>query len=428
MRFRFCVAFASRARARGRETRGVSLVELVHPPTPLNTFRPVQSPRGVVCARKPPCCQRCHDCAIPMGFCSCLPDQTEPTPKHELKSPPPPSSLSLLHSFRECVQSSFRLGQLDEGNSSKYWAPVPVRRNLSMQARSRATPTQSLTHAKPPPPKASPEPAAKAKPKPVDLTSALAGLAAGVARKGAGDGSDRPLQRASKEGELPVQSPLQTPLTKLRKKPLIRPVVPWDQPLDPKLAAHWAEPCGADVGLGIKLKDVLRHKAVDEGLEISSEGWMRVEEALRYVNRFEPNYDEAGVRTEVAINQRFQVRDDPRGPFIRAVRGHTMKGVNSGSDTARSAASAKSTGSAKSDETKRSNSPRGDVLPRRWVPATPRPYDELRDPAKGIAKADFRGGYINYFRLLQEADEEAWVQANGPRKLKDKAAKARVAF
>lgn len=381
-----------------------------------------------------------------MGFCVCVPEQTETAnSKHELNAPQ--GGPSLLRSLCDCIQSAVRLGPSEQGHSAKYWAPVPVKRNLNMQARSRATPI--LTHANPPAPKAFPKPAPKtvatvkaataaksdaiakadatATAEPANLTGALAGLAIGVARKGVGDASDRQQPRQSKEGE-PSQSPLQTPLTKMRKKPLFRPVVPWDQPLDPKLAAHWAEPCGADVGLGIKLKDVLRHKALDYGLEISSEGWMRVEEALRYVNRFEPSYDVAGVRTEAAINQRFQVRDDPRGPFIRAVRGHTMKGVSSGLDTARSAASAKSTGSTKSDETKRSNSPRGDPVPRRWVPATPRPYDELRDPARGLTKADFRGGYINYFRLLQESEEAEWEQMNGPRKPKDKAAKARVAF
>lgn len=39
--------------------------------------------------------------------------------------------------------------------------------------------------------------------------------------------------------------------------------------------------------LGLKLKDVLRHKAQAEGLDISEAGWMKVSDALTYVNKFE---------------------------------------------------------------------------------------------------------------------------------------------
>lgn len=366
-----------------------------------------------------------------MVSCACVPEQEQPT-KHEL--PPRSSSgASLWGGLCVCLQSAFRLSNLDEGNATRYWAPTPVRSRSTtshLRARSRATPR--ISHAKWAPKRAAPPATAPATADYVGVKLAEVVAEMRLPKEGGPSSIAHP---PPKEVGVMSASPLQTPLTKLRKKPLTRPMVPWDQPLDPKLAEFWNEPCGTDLGLGLKLKDVLRHKALAEGLQISSDGWMKIEEALRYVNRFEPStYDEAGVRREIAVNHRFQLKEDPkRGPFIRAVRGHTMKGVSTGaSDTARSAGSAKSSSStAKSDDTKRSNSPRGPEAkkPQKWVPATPRPLEEtIRDLSKPLAKSDFRDGYINYFRLLAEAEEEAWVQANGPRKTKEKGSKGRVAF
>lgn len=52
-------------------------------------------------------------------------------------------------------------------------------------------------------------------------------------------------------------------------------------------AAAAAVTTAAANDLGIRLKDVLRHKAQAEGLAISADGWMKVKEALKYVNKSE---------------------------------------------------------------------------------------------------------------------------------------------
>ena len=64
----------------------------------------------------------------------------------------------------------------------------------------------------------------------------------------------------------------------------------------------------ASIDLGIKLKDVLRHRAHSEGLDISAEGWMRVREALKYVNKFDNKYSEHDVRHEVGANAKVGMR------------------------------------------------------------------------------------------------------------------------
>ena len=58
----------------------------------------------------------------------------------------------------------------------------------------------------------------------------------------------------------------------------------------------------------------------------------------------------------------------------------------------------RSLNSARSDD---SQSPR-DLQPRRWVPETPRP--QTKSPGLPLESSDFRKGYIDYFRLLQEAE------------------------
>ena len=217
---------------------------------------------------------------------------------------------------------------------------------------------------------------------------------------------------------LPAAAPLPPPKW---EQPAKRPVVPWDKPLDPELVAVWAEPCGASIDLGLKLKDVLRHQAQAEGLEISADGWMKVSEALKYVNKpgiheLETKYSEKEVRHEVAVNamQRFQLKELKGQPYIRAVRGHTMKGISSGMPDTK-----------KKDM--KDKEPE-DSLPlkqaKTWVPPTPRLYDEEERQRRPVARDDFRLGYIDYFRLIQEAEEEKWKEAHGGR-ARPKATRAR---
>ena len=206
---------------------------------------------------------------------------------------------------------------------------------------------------------------------------------------------------------LPAAAPLPPPKW---EEPAKRRVVPWDKPLDPELAAVWAEPCGASIDLGLKLKDVLRHKAQAEGLEISPDGWMKVSEALKYVNKagiheVDTKYAEKEVRHEVAVNgkQRFQVKELKGQPYIRAVRGHTMKGISTGLDSKKDTDSKEPEDSLPLKQTKV------------WVPSTPRLYDEEERQRRPSTRDDFRLGYIDYFRLIQEAEDEKWKEAHGGR-------------
>lgn len=267
---------------------------------------------------------------------------------------------------------------------------------------------------------------------PTTNAPANAQASASGSAKGPGESADMapaaapPAAAAQKPLRLPAAVPLPAPWNVT----VNRPICAWDRPLNPNLAAAWAEPCGASIDLGLKLKDVLRHQAQAEGLDITSEGWMKLKEALKYVNKFESKYTDRDVRHEVAVNgkQRFQLRESREGPFVRAVRGHTMKGVSTGLDTARSNKSTGSQKTTKSDEEKEKVREMAGAQTltetRTWVPSTPRPFDVEDQKMKPVNRADFRGGYIDYFRVLQEADEERHPHGTRARR----AARARTAF
>ena len=63
-----------------------------------------------------------------------------------------------------------------------------------------------------------------------------------------------------------------------------------------KLAANMG-----DKVLGKKIKDIVRHKAKDWGIEITAEGWVWVDDVLAHINRGgKADYTEAAIRTEVS--------------------------------------------------------------------------------------------------------------------------------
>lgn len=97
-----------------------------------------------------------------------------------------------------------------------------------------------------------------------------------------------------------------------------------------------------DAKLSKALTKLLRHKALEHGVQIDHDGWVLVKDALRYINSREQNaahfssraeeeedcvqWVEYDVREMVAANdkRRFEVREVANGLQIRATTGHTM--------------------------------------------------------------------------------------------------------
>ena len=85
------------------------------------------------------------------------------------------------------------------------------------------------------------------------------------------------------------------------------------------------------VALSKALTKLLRHHAMQDGVPISPDGWMLVEDALRYVaKKRKIKSNEAAVRklVEQSDKQRFSVRETNEGLAIRANQGHSMDGIN----------------------------------------------------------------------------------------------------
>ena len=79
------------------------------------------------------------------------------------------------------------------------------------------------------------------------------------------------------------------------------------------------------------LTKVLRHRAQQDGVAITADGWVRVAEALAWVNRsLQQSFDVEMVRAVVSANdkQRFALREGSDGVLeIRANQGHSMLGI-----------------------------------------------------------------------------------------------------
>ena len=88
-----------------------------------------------------------------------------------------------------------------------------------------------------------------------------------------------------------------------------------------------------EVTLSKALSRLLRHAARDDGVPISSNGWVSVHDALAWTNwksgRGSAAFDEAAVQSVVANNekQRFSLRQGTRGLDVRANQGHSMSGI-----------------------------------------------------------------------------------------------------
>lgn len=79
------------------------------------------------------------------------------------------------------------------------------------------------------------------------------------------------------------------------------------------------------------LSSLLRHNAIKEGVPITSDGWVSVDEALRWARQKRKlSADETTVRQIVETNdkQRFCLRESPNGPLIRANQGHSMGSIS----------------------------------------------------------------------------------------------------
>lgn len=75
---------------------------------------------------------------------------------------------------------------------------------------------------------------------------------------------------------------------------------------------------------------LLRHHAHKEGVPISSDGWVSVDDAVQWVSaKRKLACDEARVRAVVAQSdkQRFALRETPDGLAVRANQGHSMQGI-----------------------------------------------------------------------------------------------------
>ena len=90
-----------------------------------------------------------------------------------------------------------------------------------------------------------------------------------------------------------------------------------------------------EVALGKQLKDIVRHKAVELGIAMTAEGWVSMVDAVNAINEqrlaaFQPPVTVEQVRAMVARNdkQRFELNED--GARIRAVQGHSIRGIHVG--------------------------------------------------------------------------------------------------
>lgn len=83
-----------------------------------------------------------------------------------------------------------------------------------------------------------------------------------------------------------------------------------------------------DKRLSIALARLLRHSAREDGVSISKDGWVTVNDVLNWTKRQNINADEAVVRRIVSENdkQRFSLRESPV-LSIRANQGHSMQFV-----------------------------------------------------------------------------------------------------
>jgi len=95
-----------------------------------------------------------------------------------------------------------------------------------------------------------------------------------------------------------------------------------------------------DVRLSKYLSRLLRHKALESGVQVDTEGWARVSDALRWANGMEVNavvhrmedasnavnWSEADISDVVNLNnkRRFELRESTAGLQIRATTKHTM--------------------------------------------------------------------------------------------------------
>lgn len=80
-----------------------------------------------------------------------------------------------------------------------------------------------------------------------------------------------------------------------------------------------------DVSLSKLLSWLLRHAAISEGLNLSSEGFIPVSEILRH-EKFRVKYTEEDIKRVVALNdkQRFFLRYNNGVLEIRANQGHSI--------------------------------------------------------------------------------------------------------
>ena len=84
------------------------------------------------------------------------------------------------------------------------------------------------------------------------------------------------------------------------------------------------------VALSKALSFLLRHGAKENGVAMSSDGWVRVADALTWANRGASKYDEDAVRVVVRDNdkQRFSLREGSDGALeIRANQGHSIASI-----------------------------------------------------------------------------------------------------
>jgi len=87
----------------------------------------------------------------------------------------------------------------------------------------------------------------------------------------------------------------------------------------------------ADVRLSKSLSTLLRHQAHNDGVNITSDGWVLVSDAVTWLQRRRGIHSsEAAIRSLVAANdkQRYTLRESAAGLSIRANQGHTMRDIS----------------------------------------------------------------------------------------------------
>ncbi len=87
-----------------------------------------------------------------------------------------------------------------------------------------------------------------------------------------------------------------------------------------------------DVKLSKALSFLLRHGAIEQGLNMDKAGWVKLDDVINYL-KIKKGYKDVHIKDIQAIvdnndKKRFQLKDEEKHVYIRATQGHSIKEVS----------------------------------------------------------------------------------------------------